>query len=59
MGNKEKIRARGADVGSIEKGKRARILLEDGSWISTSPIIEYFVGNSSVIIETKNHTYII
>lgn len=59
MDNKETIRARGADVGSIGKGKRARILLEDGRWISTSPIIEYFVGNSSVIIETKNHTYII
>ena len=48
------IKIKGADMDSIKKGERAKLLLEDGRWILTTPIVDYFVANSTVV----NHTYI-
>ena len=51
------IRIKGADMGSISIGKRATLMLEDGRWISTSPVLDYFVANSQIVITTANHMY--
>ena len=52
------IKIQGAEMDSIKKGERAKLLLEDGRWILTTPIVDYFVANSTVFVETQNHTYI-
>ncbi len=52
------IKIKGAEMDSIKKGERAKLLLEGGRWILTTPIVDYFVANSTVFVETQNHTYI-
>lgn len=48
---------KGVDMGSLAAGERAVVLLEDGRWVSTSPIKRFCVTNSTVMVETQNHIY--
>ncbi len=56
MEKKRKL-IKGANM-DIEIGKRATVMLPDGTRLSTSPVVSYFIGFNSVVeIVTQNTVY--
>ena len=53
----DEIRIKGADM-SFTVGQRAKLQLEDGRWVFTSPVQEYLVANSNLYVKTANHIYV-
>lgn len=46
----------GADLATLEIGKRARLKLTNGDWIETSPIVSL---TKHYIVETNNTIYVL
>lgn len=54
---KNEVFIRGAEIGSLEAGKSAIIVDENGVMKKTSPVVDYFVGQKGVCIETMHTIY--
>lgn len=47
---------KGADLATLEVGKRARLQLTNGDWVETSPIVSL---TKHYIVETNNTIYVL